>query len=281
LKRFNNIFIKSFRPLGQPDHSLGHLATLTTLLDEFADRKFAHLLRAVTYGPQIRTLLQSNSVALLVQSSPDLLQTAVSLHLMKIKKIIVFFFSLGISLFFLYSLEVTQIQITICLIKRKENFFSLLFLAREQKNSGKKFFLIKNLIINLIKNSEDFFYFLHCFLFSSSFPTLYNLYLLFFTVFWCKKGVSKNKDNLIKSHLVFDRCRLHEVGVFSVAGKDLEGRTSHQKVFICYRQKLMAESRIFRTANVTRYTKLAQTAPVYIVQWEWCLFLVTLFLVWA
>jgi hypothetical protein len=31
-------------------------------------------------------------------------------------------------------------NITICSIKRKENFFSL-FLAREQKNSGKKFFL--------------------------------------------------------------------------------------------------------------------------------------------
>jgi hypothetical protein len=37
------------------------------------------------------------------------------------------------------------------------------------------------------------FYFLHCFLIFSSFPTLSNLYLLFFTVFQCKKGVSKNK----------------------------------------------------------------------------------------
>jgi hypothetical protein len=31
--------------------------------------------------------------------------------------------------------------ITIYSIKRKENLFSLVFLAREQKNSGKKFFL--------------------------------------------------------------------------------------------------------------------------------------------
>jgi hypothetical protein len=33
------------------------------------------------------------------------------------------------------------VAITICSIKRKENFFSLFFLAREQKNSGNKFFL--------------------------------------------------------------------------------------------------------------------------------------------
>jgi hypothetical protein len=31
--------------------------------------------------------------------------------------------------------------ITICSIKRKDNFFSLFFLAREQKNSGNKLFL--------------------------------------------------------------------------------------------------------------------------------------------
>jgi hypothetical protein len=43
------------------------------------------------------------------------------------------------------------------------------------------------------KNSEEIIYFLHCFLFSSSFLTFYNLYLLFFTVFRVKKGVSKNK----------------------------------------------------------------------------------------
>jgi hypothetical protein len=44
-----------------------------------------------------------------------------------------------------------------------------------------------------VKNSEEIIYFLHCFLFSSSFLTFYNLYLLFFTVFQCKKCVSKNK----------------------------------------------------------------------------------------
>jgi hypothetical protein len=44
-----------------------------------------------------------------------------------------------------------------------------------------------------VKNIKEIIYFLHCFLFSSSFLTFYNLYLLFFTVFRCKKAFKKTK----------------------------------------------------------------------------------------
>jgi hypothetical protein len=45
------------------------------------------------------------------------------------------------------------------------------------------FFTVLKTVKKSKKNSKEIIYFLHCFLFSSSFPTLYNLYLLFFTVF--------------------------------------------------------------------------------------------------
>jgi hypothetical protein len=45
------------------------------------------------------------------------------------------------------------------------------------------FFTVLKTVKKSKKKCEEIIYFLHCFLISSSFPTLYNLYFLFFTVF--------------------------------------------------------------------------------------------------